>query len=108
MILLALLTKVQYHSVMIATLTSKGQITIPLAIRRRLHLQTGDQLEFDEKAPILVARRVVNRAAWESTMNEWRLAAQSALQDHPWESQTAASIVDDLRGGPADAAEALT
>jgi hypothetical protein len=50
----------------------------------------------------------VNRAAWEATIDEWRHAAQSALQNHPWESQTAASIVDDLRGGPADSVEALT
>jgi AbrB family looped-hinge helix DNA binding protein len=38
-----------------ATLTSKGQITIPTAIRRRLGLQPGQQLEFDESAPYLVA-----------------------------------------------------
>jgi len=29
-----------------ATITSKGQITIPLGIRKQLHLKTGDRLEF--------------------------------------------------------------
>ncbi len=34
-----------------ATLTSKGQITIPLAVRRKLGLDTGDRIEFVELAP---------------------------------------------------------
>jgi AbrB family looped-hinge helix DNA binding protein len=38
-----------------ATLTSKGQITIPTAIRRRLGLEPGQVLEFDEEAPYLLA-----------------------------------------------------
>lgn len=29
-----------------ATLTSKGQLTIPLAVRQRLGLKTGDRIDF--------------------------------------------------------------
>ena len=31
-----------------ATMTSKGQVTIPQAVRRRLKLETGDRVEFVE------------------------------------------------------------
>ncbi|MBX3690243.1 AbrB/MazE/SpoVT family DNA-binding domain-containing protein [Dokdonella sp.] len=34
-----------------ATLTSKGQITIPVAIREALKVSTGDRVEFVEVAP---------------------------------------------------------
>lgn len=43
-----------------ATVTSKGQITIPLAIRRKLKLRKGTVLEFDERADHLKATRVVD------------------------------------------------
>ncbi|MBI4327380.1 MAG: AbrB/MazE/SpoVT family DNA-binding domain-containing protein [Chloroflexi bacterium] len=38
-----------------ATLTSKGQITIPAPIRERLGLKPGQVLDFDEAAPFLKA-----------------------------------------------------
>ena len=34
-----------------ATLTSKGQITIPADVRRSLNVQTGDRVEFVEIQP---------------------------------------------------------
>jgi AbrB family looped-hinge helix DNA binding protein len=35
----------------IATLTSKGQITIPAEVRKDLHVGTGDRVEFVQIAP---------------------------------------------------------
>ncbi len=31
---------------MTATLTSKGQVTVPKSVRNRLHLNAGDKIEF--------------------------------------------------------------
>ena len=46
-----------------ATLTSKGQITIPADVRKALNVDTGDRLEFVEVEPgrfeVIVATRSV-------------------------------------------------
>ncbi len=85
-----------------ATITSKGQITIPLRLRQKLHLHAGDQLEFDEDASVLTARRAVNHQEWEDTLAEWQKTSAEALENHPWKGQPSVAIIDDLRGGPAD------
>ena len=46
-----------------ATITSKGQITLPAGLRHRLGLRQGDVLAFDEKAPFIKATRAFDRAA---------------------------------------------
>lgn len=85
-----------------ATLTSKGQITIPLRLREKFHLQAGDQLEFDEEASVLTARRAVNQAEWKGAFSDWQKARADALEGHPWKDKASKKIIDDLRGGPAD------
>ncbi|MBS0265815.1 MAG: AbrB/MazE/SpoVT family DNA-binding domain-containing protein [Planctomycetes bacterium] len=85
-----------------ATLTSKGQITIPAAIREKLGLKPGDQIEFDETATVLVGRRVVNPTEWQSALADWRTVARTELNGHPWQSISTAELIDDLRGGPVE------
>ena len=72
-----------------ATLTSKGQITIPIPIRNRLHLKPGDILEFDETTPFLKAVRVISPEAWEEFEKGWK---------DPWPGSSMDAVMEDLRG----------
>ena len=72
-----------------ATLTSKGQITIPISIRNRLHLKPGDLLEFDEAAPFLKATKTIPSEAWE----QFGRAATD-----PWAGMEILEIMEELRG----------
>ena len=72
-----------------ATLTSKGQITIPVHVRNRLHLKPGDVLEFDETAPFLKATKTIPSKAWE----QFGKAATD-----PWGDTSIFEIMDELRG----------
>ncbi len=45
---------------MTATITSKGQITIPAKIREKLQLKPGHVIEFDEGVPYLKASRIID------------------------------------------------
>ncbi|MDR1426352.1 MAG: AbrB/MazE/SpoVT family DNA-binding domain-containing protein [Bifidobacteriaceae bacterium] len=46
-----------------ATVTSKGQITIPVEVRRKLRIQAGSQLDFIEEKPGQFAIRPPNGEA---------------------------------------------
>lgn len=72
-----------------ATLTSKGQITIPLAIRERLGLKPGHVLEFDENAPYLKATHPIDPAVWKEF-------GKKAV--NPWPELTSMQILDEMRG----------
>lgn len=72
-----------------ATMTSKGQITIPVKIREKLHLEAGDVLEFDEDAPFLKAIRVISHEAWERFGAAWT---------DPDPGKSVMEMLDDLRG----------
>ena len=72
-----------------AKVTSKGQITIPIGIRRNLRLNTGDVLEFDETAPYLKATTAISPKAWTLFEEAWK---------DPWPNHSAEEILDEIRG----------
>ena len=71
-----------------ATLTSKGQVTIPQAIRERLGMTTGDRLRWEVSAAgvVTVAKVEVpdprHLRALQSTLAEWSSEAdEEAFRD---------------------------
>lgn len=74
-----------------ATLTSKGQITIPLKIRRRLGLKAGHQLDFDETVPFLKAVKVVDESAWKKARGIGRKRLPAA-DTKAWLDQTRGAV----------------
>ena len=72
-----------------ATLTSKGQITIPIDVRTRLHLKPGDILEFDETAPFLKATKTITPEAWAAFGEGWT---------DPFPGRDPAVVLEELRG----------
>jgi AbrB family looped-hinge helix DNA binding protein len=69
-----------------STITSKGQITIPIKIRRRLNLKPGEVLEFDENAPYLKAIKSYSAEAMYSTIGCCRDVASSTSEE--WLDET--------------------
>lgn len=51
-----------------ATVSSKGQIAIPKAVRERLNLKAGTELQIDVKGQTLIMKRVVSKFPHWSTM----------------------------------------
>jgi AbrB family looped-hinge helix DNA binding protein len=74
-----------------ATLTSKGQITIPVKIRKKLGLEPGQVLDFDEDAPYLKAVPVFD----EDAMRAVRGSARGRL------NTTVKKWLDETRGAAA-------
>jgi AbrB family looped-hinge helix DNA binding protein len=59
-----------------AKVTSKGQITIPLEVRKRLGVRPGEQVEFDTAYPYTVIRPVRTD---DNPFEKWRGIAKGAF-----------------------------
>ncbi len=62
----------------IAKITTKGQTTIPVAIRKAAHFEAGDLLAFEIEGDHLVVRKITSSDdaylhGIESTLDEWSL-----------------------------------
>ncbi|MBA2436107.1 MAG: AbrB/MazE/SpoVT family DNA-binding domain-containing protein [Chthoniobacterales bacterium] len=69
------------------TITSKGQITIPVRIREKLQLRPGHVLEFDESAPYLKAYRRIDPEEARSVIGCAK-KAMKGMTAEKWLSQT--------------------
>ncbi len=76
-----------------ATLTSKGQITIPAPIRRRLGLEPGQVLEFDETTPYLLATPVFDEKAMRALVG--CTSERMAMSSDEWLDQTRGAVEED-------------
>lgn len=72
-----------------STISSKGQVTVPLEIRRRLGLREGDRLEFLPQGELTIIRPARGRA------NPF-VAYAGALDTFPGGIQEINAWVDDL------------
>ncbi len=72
-----------------ATLTSKGQLTVPVEIRRRLGLKAGDVLEFDGRTPYLKASKAFSREVMRQAIGRGRDRSPQ---------RTSAEWIEELRG----------
>ena len=73
-----------------ATLTSKGQITIPARIRRKLGLKPGQVLDFDEEAPYLKAVPVFDEEAMRSVIGCAK--GRTDVKSAEWLEETRGSV----------------
>lgn len=76
-----------------ATLTSKGQLTIPMAIRQRLGLKPGQVLEFDDSAPYLIAVPVFDEEAMRALVGCTR--GRLAKTTDEWLEETRGPALDE-------------
>ena len=75
-----------------ATITSKGQITIPAKVRRRLNLKPGHILEFDESATCLKASRVFDPSEMYGTIGCCKNMESPAKSAGEWLDQTRGKV----------------
>lgn len=70
-----------------AKVTGKGQITIPIGIRRKFKLDPGTVLEFDEQANFVKASKLFDRESMYAVIGAAK-GRLPGLTSEPWLNQT--------------------
>lgn len=74
-----------------ATITSKGQITIPIEIRRKLKLGPGQILDFDENTSFLKATKVFDKKKMRSVLGCCK-TVMPRMTGEKWFNETRGSV----------------
>jgi antitoxin PrlF len=74
----------------VATISEKGQVTIPKKIRDALGIRSGDQLEFEIRGDAIRIRKNPDLDRLASVYGSLKLPAPVD------------QLIDEMRGGPAD------
>lgn len=64
----------QFHAMIVSKLTAKSQTTIPQPVRRALHLEPGDEIEYEIVAGQVILTRAARPADSDDpfrTFEEW-------------------------------------
>ena len=81
--------------IMRAKVTTKGQVTIPKAIREKLGIRPGDELDFHDEAGCVVARKGIPAAAFSSLRAHMHDLEPGT---DPFEGMSALEVLDEMRG----------
>ena len=73
-----------------ATVSEKGQVTIPKGLRDRLGIRPGEVLEFSEDKGRLIGVKAMERDPVDALYGSLKL------------EDSVDEMIDDMRGGPAD------
>ena len=67
---------------MMATLSQRGQVTIPKSCRDKLGLKTGDAMDFEVRDGVLLARRVQPEDVFRKWRGRGRLPAGVGVDEY--------------------------
>ena len=81
--------------IMKAKVTTKGQVTIPIAIRARLGIRPGDELDFRAEDGCVVARKGIPAGAFDALRVHMQ---ESGAGEDPFEGLSALEMLDEMRG----------
>ena len=56
----------------VARITSKGQVTIPKKIREKLGVRPGEEVSFDEKEGVVFIRKAVTKSPFDKWVGKLR------------------------------------